>query len=141
MTTENRMTREEEAYRRLLDKEWETLSEAARSIIDEAGLAAYKGSLVYTLGGLQPDEYEEAIKKMFLAATELAGREREILAELVRAANTAADSIDPEDRTPVGHKVDRGDVHRYYNMVAVMIEEGLRDETFSVRIEQHDGHV
>ena len=129
----------EEAYRCLLDEEWEVLSDAARTIIKEAQLAAYATNMVHSYCGFQQAEYEEAMGKMHRAAGALAGRDRKILAEIVGVTKAAAASIDPEDRTPAGHKVDRSNVRWYYRMVSGMIEESLKDETFFVRIPQSEG--
>jgi hypothetical protein len=135
MTTEYQSTPEEEAYGRLLDEKWQMLSGAARTVLSEAQSAAYADNLVrsYCFG---PEDYGEAMEKMRLATAELAGQDREILVEIVGATRAAAASIDQEDRTPAGHKVDRGDVRWYYTMVSGMVEESIKDETFFVRTPQ-----
>ena len=59
MTTEHQTTPEEEAYQRLLDEVWETLSEPAQTVIEEAQSAAYATNMVHSYC-FQPEEYEEA---------------------------------------------------------------------------------
>jgi hypothetical protein len=127
MTTEYQ-TMQEEAYGRLLEEKQEMLSEPARTVLAEAEWAAYKECMVRSYC-LQPQEYEEAMEKMRLAAAELTGHDCELLAELVHAAKAAAASIDPNDETLVGHKVHRGHVYWYYRMVSGMVEEILQGET------------
>jgi hypothetical protein len=100
-------TREEDALDQLLEMNREALSGAARAILGEADGAAYAECLVNSYC-FQPEEYEEAMRKMRLAATELTDRDRELLAEIVLAGKAAASSIDPDDETPAGHKVCRG---------------------------------
>ncbi len=134
MTTEYQPTREEEAYGRLFKEKKEMLSRAARAVLAEAEQAAYTECMVRSYS-FQPEEYEEAMEKMHLAATELTSEDRELLAKLMHAAKAASASIDPNDRTPVGHKVDRGDVHWYYRMVSVMVEEILQGETVKQNLE------
>ena len=127
MNTEYQTTREEEAYFRLLEEAKSELSEAAGIVIRKAQLAAYATNMVRSYC-FQPEEYDEAMENMRLAATQLTGRESELLATLWRAALAAAASIDPEDTTLVGHKVDRGDLHRYYRMLSGMVEKILEEK-------------
>ncbi len=127
MNTEHQTTREEEAYWRLLEEAKSELSEAAGIVIRKAQLAAYATNMVRSYC-FQPEEYDEAMENMRLAATQLTGRESELLATLWRAALAAAASIDPEDTTLVGHKVDRGDLHRYYRMLSGMVEKILEEK-------------
>jgi hypothetical protein len=124
MTTEHRMTREEEALGRLLDKK-ETLSEAGSTVLEEAGEAAFRAKLLDNYG-FQPEEYDEAMEKMRLAAAELTDHDCELLTHLWRAALAAAASIDLYDfETLVDYGVYRGDLYRYYRMLSGMIEELL----------------
>ena len=126
MMSEHQTTREEEAYWRLLDDNWEMLSEAGRTIIRKAEYAAYTDNMVHNYC-FQPEEYEEAIERMRLAADNLKGRDAELLAELVRAAMVAASSFDQYDyETLVGYKVCRYDLHWYYRMVFSMVDEILQ---------------
>lgn len=134
MTTEYQLTREEEAYERLLEEKGEMLSKPARTVLGEANRAAYKECMVRSYC-FQPQEYEEAMEKMRLAATDFTSQDRELLAEVVHAAKAASASIGPNDRTPIGHKVNRGDVHWYYRMVSVMVEEILQGETIRQNLE------
>ena len=127
MTIEHQATPEEEAYGRLLDEIWGMLSEPARAVLREAHSAAYAANMVHSYS-FGPEEYEEAMQKMRYAAAELTDRELELLAKLWRAALAAAASIDPDDETVVGHKVDRGNLHRYYRMFSGMVEEILQEK-------------
>lgn len=126
VTTEHQTTPEEKAYARFLEEKWDVLSEAARTILREAELASYTDNLVHNVC-FQPEEYEEAMEKMRLAATEITGRDLELLARLWRLVLAAAASIDPHDQTPAGHRVTLGDDHRYYRMLSGMVEEVVED--------------
>jgi hypothetical protein len=69
------------------------------------------------------------MEKMRRAAADLTGRDCEILAELVRAAKTAAASINADDyETLAGYRVYRGNLHRYYGMVSGMVEDILQEK-------------
>ncbi len=125
-TREYQPTPEEEALGRLLEVNKDALSGAARTILGEAMTAAYAENLVNGYC-FQPEEYDEALQKMRLAAAELTVRDRDLLAELVDAGKAAASSIDPDDETLAGYKVRRGDVHWYYGMAYGMVEEILQD--------------
>jgi hypothetical protein len=128
MTTEHQTTREEEAFEQLLEEAREMLSEPARTIFGEAQYTAYAGHMVNSFC-LGQEEYEEAMEKMRLAATELTDREHKLLAKLWRAALAAATSIDSEDfETLTGHHVYSGDLHWYYRMLSGMIEDILQEK-------------
>jgi len=125
MTSEHQTTQEEKAFDRLLEEEWKTLSEAARTVIREARLAAYADNMVssYCFGR---EEYEEAIEKMRHSAAELTDRDCELLKDVVRAAIAALASIDPFDLdTLVGYRVYRVNLHRYYEMISDMVQGTL----------------
>jgi hypothetical protein len=126
MTTKHQITREEKAYGRLLDEIWEMLSEPAHALIEEAQSAAYETNLVYHRC-FQPEEYDEAMEKMRLAAAKLSNHECELLAKLWRAALAAAASIDPSDKGLVAHKVDGRNLHEYYRMISGMVEKILEE--------------
>jgi hypothetical protein len=127
-----RKTPEEEAYGRLLNESEEVLSESARTVLEKAEATAHAEHLVRSYC-LHPEEYDEAMAKMRRAATELTDRECKLLARIWRAALASAASIDPDDETPAGHRVDRGDVHHYYRMVSGMVESTLLEK----RVEEH----
>jgi hypothetical protein len=127
VTTEHQRTREEEAYGQLLEEIWEKLSEPARAVLGEAQSAAYAANMVRSYC-FQPEEYEEATERMRLAAAGITDSEHELLAELWRTALAAAASINPDDETLVGHKVDRGDLHWYFRMLSRMVEKTLQDK-------------
>lgn len=131
MTTErqgkHQGTQEERAYGRLLDEVWEVLSEPARTVLREAQSAAYATNLM-TNYSFQPEEFDEAMEKMHVAAAELTDREHKLLARLWRAALGAAASVDPEDFEPLaGYRVYRGGLHHYYRMTSAMIEKTLEE--------------
>lgn len=119
MTSEDRRTPEEEAFADLMEKSSHRLSEAARTILSEAGSAAYAENLVrsYCYG---PEEYEEAMEKMRIAASKITEEDRRLLAKIVHAGKAVADSIDPDDEA-------QGDIHWYYRMASSMVEEVLQE--------------
>ena len=127
MTLEHQVTPEEVVYGNLLQETWEMLSEAAHTVIKEAQSAAYADNLVRSYC-FQPEEYDEAMEKMRVAAVELSDRECELLAKIWRAALAAAASIDPSDERLVGYKVDGGDLHWYYRMLSSMVEKILQEK-------------
>jgi hypothetical protein len=157
MQTEYRRTREEEAFDRLLNEKRGMLSEDARELVGIAQHEAYKHNLAYTYG-YQPLEYFMGMEDMVRLAGELTGDEREILAEVGRAAAAAAAAIDPENERIAGYYVYGRDVHHYYAMAASMIEKALEPQTdreredarvrlwmdhadFERRIERDSAHV
>ena len=126
MTTEHQTTREENVYGRLLEEEEDTLSETVRTILSEAHSAAYAEWMVHNYG-FQPEEYDEAIEKMGLAAAKLTDREHQRLARIWRAALAAAGSVDADDyESLAGYRVYSGDLHYYYRMVSGMVERTLQ---------------
>jgi hypothetical protein len=129
MTTEHQPTQEEKAYGQFLDETWETLSAPARIIIGEAQSAAYAASIAQGYCFQWHFEYDEAMDRMRLAATELTDREHKVLAKLCHAALAAATSLDSEDvETPAGYRVYRGHLHSYYKMLSSMVEDTLPRE-------------
>jgi len=138
MTTELEWTPEEEAFDRLLDEKRSLLSEDALQLIGQAQHEAYKYNLVRNYA-YQSFEYFMGMEDMVRLAGELSDQEREIIAAVGRAASAAAAAIDPEDETPVGHKVCRRDVHDYYEMVSGMIEKALEPKTDREREEARVG--
>jgi hypothetical protein len=137
MTPEHQATPEEEAYGNLLRKTWEKLSEPARAVIEEAQLAAYGAHMVHNYC-FQPEEYEEAMEKMRVAAAELSGHECELLAKLWRAALAAAASIDSEDfETLAGYRVYSGDLHWYYRMLSGIVEKILEEKRLAELQKEH----
>jgi hypothetical protein len=124
---EVKLTPEEEALGELLALNKEVLSEAARTLLEEADIASQKLNLGGAFYSFQPEEYEEAMQKMRLEATRLTDRDREHLAKLVRAGKAAASSIDPDDKTPAGYRYCLGDVHWYHQMLSEMVDDVLQD--------------
>jgi hypothetical protein len=123
---EVKWTPEEEALGELLEETEEVLSEAARTLLREAYKASYALYLSHSYS-FGPEDYEEAMQKMRLEATRLTDSDREHLAKIVHAGKAAASSIDRDDQTPAGHKVWRGDVRWYYEMLSEMVDEVLQD--------------
>jgi exoribonuclease R len=128
MTTEHQVTQEEKAYGQLLDKIWEMLSESARAVLREAEAEAYKFNLCHNYA-YQPEEYDEAMEKMRIAAVELTDCEHMLLAKVWRAALSAAASIDSEDfETLAGYRAHPGHLHHYYRMLSGMVEKTLEEK-------------
>ena len=127
MTHKHQTTREEEAYWRLLDETAAMASEAARTVFAAAYGVTYAEVMVHSYC-VQPEEYDEAEEEMRLAAAELTTRDRELLTEIVRAAQAASASLDPDDfHTIAGYNVYVGDLHLWYKVKSAMIEEILRE--------------
>jgi hypothetical protein len=123
---EVKMTPQEEALGELVALNEEVLSEAARTLLSEAYKTSYVVTQSYSYY-LQLDEYEETVQKMRLEATRLTDRDWEHLAEIVRACEAAASSIDPDDETPVGYKVCRRNVRWHYQKMSEMVDDVLQD--------------
>ena len=131
MKNEHRTTREEEAYGRILDVQYETLSEAARTVLSEAEAEAYRAHMVSSYAYQGDIEYDETMEKMRLAAVELTEDECRLLSKIWHAALAAAASIDADDfESLAGYRVYSGDLHRYYRMLSGMIEEILQEKKF-----------
>jgi hypothetical protein len=127
MSNEHRTTPEEKAYGRILDEKWETLSEAARTVLSEA--EAYKANMVSNYSYQGDIEYNEALEKMRLAAVELTEDECRLLSKLWHAALAAAASVDADDfESLAGYRVYSGHLHRYYRMASGMIEKILQEK-------------
>ena len=127
MTTEHQETQQEKAYGQFLDEIHEVLSEPARTLIGVAQDVAITQHLDNYC--LQPEEYDEAMEEMRLAAVRLTERDQKLLAKLWRAALAAAASIDSDDfETLAGHRVYRGDIHSYLRMVSGMVERVLEEK-------------
>ncbi len=120
-----RETPKEEAYWRLLDENREKISESARTVIRTAHQTAGAEHLVRN-EVLGKEEYDEIITYMRRAAAELTDRECKLLAKLSRAALASSLSIDPDDETPAGFRIVRGDDHYFFEMVSDMVEDTLR---------------
>jgi hypothetical protein len=126
MTTEHQTTQEEKAYERMIEENKDMLSEAIRTILSEAETEAYKFNLCRNYA-YQPQEYDEAIEKMRLAAVELTDDECRLLSKLWHAALAAGASICADDfESLAGYRVYSGNLHRYYRMVSGMIERTLQ---------------
>ncbi len=122
-----RETPEEEAYWRLLDENWAKISESARTVIRTAHGTAGAEHLVRN-EVLGKEEYDEIITCMRRAAAKLTDRECKLLAKLSRVALASAVSIDPDDETPAGFRIVRGDDHYFFEMVSDMVEGALREK-------------
>jgi|SRR5215204_2215532 len=129
MTTEHRRTPEEEAYGRLLEEMEGSLSEAARTLLERANSAVYAATLAHD-HPRRGEEFDEAMEKMRVAAAGLADRDRELLAEIVRASRLASCSIDPDDELlPVGYKLDRRHHQLFYGVVSDTVRNVLGVQT------------
>ncbi len=125
MTPEHQTTLQESAYWRMLDEVWETLSWPAQALFRKASTLAYEWHMQRSYF---PDA-EEAWDKMGFVAEGLIDRDQELLTRIVRAARTAANSLDPEDdETVAGFRVHPANLHRWYEMTAQEIERTLRKE-------------
>ena len=128
MTIEYRETPEEFIFDQRVDDEWDRLSEAARTVLRKALVAAYKVYMVHTIC-YQPEEEEDDMKAMRLAAAELTEHDSEGLTKIWRSALAAAASVDPYDHeTLVQHKVVCADLHEFYRMVASKVEGVEREK-------------
>jgi hypothetical protein len=94
MTTGHHKTREEEAFRQLLEENFNRLSEAARTVVTEAELVAFLR--FHSTTNITPDDYDTTLDKMHRAAVELTSQDREILAKICSAAWAAAVFRDPD---------------------------------------------
>src|SRR5919199_1667562 len=122
MTSKHQTTPGEAAFWQLLE---ERSSRAVNAIFKEAEAVAYQMHMVCSYC-FQPEEYEEAMQKMCLAAIDLTKRDHELLEELVCAALSAAASIDPCDfETPAGYRVYSAHLHQYYKMITYTLEDKL----------------
>ncbi len=122
---EYRETPEEEAYWRHLDENWAKISESARTVVRTAHQTAGAEHLVRN-EVLGKEEYDEIITYMRRAAAELTDWECKLLAKLSRAALASSLSIHPDDETPAGFRIVRGDDHYFFEMVSDMVEDTLR---------------
>jgi hypothetical protein len=123
---EVKWTPEEEALEELFAVNKEVPSEAARTLLSEAYRTSYAMNLAYNYC-FCPEEYEEAMQNMTLEATRHTDRDREYLAEIVRACEAAASSIDPDDQTPVGYKLCRRNVRLHYQVMSYMVDDVLQE--------------
>ncbi len=124
--TSRQPTTQEEAYRLLVDKKYDLLSEAARTALDWAQWAGSK-SLFINMVSTQQEEFEGAATKTREAAAKFTHQDHELLAEIARAARSAGDSIDPDDETFVQHRIQEQDFHFCYAQIRYMIEMALRE--------------
>jgi hypothetical protein len=113
------------------------LSEPARTLLREAHRASDALYMVHSYCGW-PEDYEEAMEKMRLAAVGLTDGEHKLLATFWRAALAAAASIDSEDfETLAGYGVYSGNLHRYYRMLSGMVEKILEEKRLAELQKEH----
>ena len=116
-------TREERTFYQLVDEEWESLSEAARTVVRQAMGVAYKEYLIDSRIYMT-QEYQNDIKAMRRTAAELIEHDCEGLTKIWRSALAAAASVDPYDyETLVGWREYRADLHGYYKMFSRLVED------------------
>jgi hypothetical protein len=84
MTTPYRETREQKAYRQLLEGNRELLSNAGYSVLQQARLVAYAAFTTRPAYHFQPQEYYEATQKMRRVTDELTDRDRVRLEDRTR---------------------------------------------------------
>jgi hypothetical protein len=139
MTAKHQMTPEERAYHQLLREQSDSLSQAAHRLLAEADEAANRCCMADWIS-YQDMEYEEAMEKMRLAATELTDHDCEQLTQLWRYALAAAASVDPHDyETVVAWRAYRADLHSFYRMMSGMVEETVEDVVLEKRYaENHE---
>ena len=128
MTNKYQATPEEETCDKLLEEAKETLS----------------GPALYIVEGIQKVNYEVwrirnrpiGIEDMYLAkqswrfsATKLTLKDFESLINIMRAAEAAEDSINPDDPTYIEHGIPRESVLSYYGWIAGSLE-WILDEAF-----------
>jgi hypothetical protein len=137
MTTQHQKTPEEETFDRLIEDNWETLSEAARTIIKIAASIADDQHMVHNVY-TEWECYDDVMLKMRRAVDELTEQEHKILVQVWCAALAAASSIDPEDfETLAGHKVYRANLHGYYRTASGLIEMILREKRSAQKYAEH----
>ena len=123
MTVEHQATPEERAYHRLVDEQWESLSEAARAILEKANSATYCEHMIDNVI-LDPRDYVQIVEEMRLEAASLTDHDCDQLAKIWCSALAAAASVDPRDfETIVRRRVYPADLHKYYRMLSGMVEE------------------
>ncbi len=133
MSVQYERTPEDQAYARLYDDNWDSLSEAARTVAREANSVASAEHLVRTYMA-SPDEYDAALEKMRTAAKEITDREAEVLKQIWLAGLSAGASVDPDDyETLIGYRIYRGDQHRFYRLSSDMIEKVLEERNEAAR--------
>lgn len=126
MTTEHKMTAEEEAYYDLLDEKRDEVTEAARGLFGIAQNCAYAYNLCRNYS-FQAEEFYMADHNMLYLARALTARDREVLAEVAQAAKTASDSLDKDDReTPAGFRICVANLHYYYALISEMVGKALK---------------
>lgn len=129
MNNEYQVTPEAKAFRRLVSEHWESLSDPARTVLEEAHLTAHLYYMVSTYNFEVPGKFDRAIDRMHHAAAMITDREHKVLVEVWRAALTAAASVDPEDfETLVGRRAYAADLHGYYRMLSSMVETVLQEK-------------
>ena len=118
-------TPEEKVYNDLLNEKEETLSKIAWTLLQVAKDDSYKYHLFNNFS-YYPNEQEEAMKLMLLLASGITGQDRETLTEIVHAASFAALSINPDGQALVRHKVNEGNLYRYYKDLSFQIKKVLQ---------------
>jgi hypothetical protein len=138
MTTEYEKTPEEKGYERLLNEAWETLTWPAQALFVWAEELAH-------LEGINRDfetsfeYYHMTTDNISFVARGLTDRDQELLAEIVRAARTAADSRDPgEGETLVGSFASPKEIHHWHKWTADRIESTLKTENARRHAAQED---
>ena len=123
MTIEYRKTSEENTFDQLVDEEWESLSEAARTVVGQAMGIARKWYLIDSISYI-PEWQEDDMRAMRRTAAELIEHDCEGLTKIWRSALAAAASVDARDyETVVGYRVYPADLYGYYKMFSRLVED------------------
>ena len=131
MTIEYRETPEERTFDQLVDEEWESLSEAARTVVREAMGIASKWYLIDSISYM-PEWQEDDMKAIRRTAADLTEHDCEGLTKIWRSALAAAASVDPYDyKTLVGYRAYCAHLHGYYKMMSSTIEEVEWEKRYS----------
>src|SRR3954463_1487970 len=109
MPTWHQETPEESTFDQVLSEGLESLSEAARAVLEQAHGAADKAWMAAAFYSYHPDEYEVDKEAISRAAAEITEEDLEGLTRVWRSALRAAASVDPYDyETLVGWRAYRG---------------------------------
>jgi hypothetical protein len=105
LTTKHQKTLQERTFDQLVDQEWESLSEAARTVIEQALEIASKWYLIHNISYMS-EWYEDDMKAMRRTVAGLTEHDCKGLTHIWRSALATAASIDPYDyETHLGYGV------------------------------------
>jgi len=123
LTTKHQKTLQERTFDQLADQEWESLSEAARTVIEQALEIASKWYLIHNISYMS-EWYEDDMKAMRRTVAGLTEHDCKGLTHIWRSALATAASIDPYDyETHLGYGVYPADLYGYYKEFSRMVED------------------